>query len=284
MFGYVRPEKPDLLMRDFAVYKSIYCGLCKAIGRRCGQIPRAAVTYDMTFFSLLLLALSPEALAIGEEGCVLNPVKKKPVMVSNPILEYAADLSCLLAWYSARDDAADDRPIRGREMTLLFSRSARKVIRRRSALNERIRLELERLNQAEQGDSIERTAACFGSLLKYVLQEGYTLLPDSEDDGVSVLLLGDAAEALGRWVYLRDAVDDRERDLAKGNRNHLLAMDPGEARLLAEALLVEAEAIIDRNLALVDYERWGGRVYNLVTAGLPATRQRAMAGELLPAL
>ena len=60
MFGYVRIEKPDLLIRDFTIYKSVYCGLCKAIGRRAGQIPRGAVTYDMTFLTLLLMALSVE--------------------------------------------------------------------------------------------------------------------------------------------------------------------------------------------------------------------------------
>lgn len=283
MFGYVRPEKPDLLIRDFTVYKAVYCGLCKSIGRRCGQIPRAAVTYDMTFLSLLLLALSPERITLNQESCVLNPFRKKPVAGSDPVLEFAADLSCLLAFYSAKDDAADDRPVRGRIATLLFSRSAGKVMRRYPELNAWIKEKLVRLNQLEKGDSIDETAACFGAILKRILLEGFALV-QREDDEVTALLLGEAAEALGRWVYLLDAIDDLELDGQKGNTNHFLALPKDEALLSAETKLIEAEAAVDRNLALLTYEQWGGLVYNIVTIGLPATRQRILAGEQLPAL
>ncbi|NLA95523.1 MAG: hypothetical protein GX838_01585 [Clostridiaceae bacterium] len=283
MFGYVRPEKPDLLIRDFTVYKAVYCGLCKSIGRRCGQIPRAAVTYDMTFLSLLLLALSPERITLNQESCVLNPFRKKPVAGSDPVLEFAADLSCLLAFYSAKDDAADDRPVRGRIATLLFSRSAGKVMRRYPELNAWIKEKLVRLNQLEKGDSIDETAACFGAILKRILLEGFALV-QREDDEVTALLLGEAAEALGRWVYLLDAIDDLELDGQKGNTNHFLALPKDEALLSAETKLIEAEAAVDSNLALLTYEQWGGLVYNIVTIGLPATRQRILAGEQLPAL
>ena len=283
MFGYVRPEKPDLLIRDFTAYKAIYCGLCKTIGRRCGQVPRAAVTYDMTFLSLLLLALSPRPLALKLESCVLNPLKKKPVAESDPVLEYAADLTCLLAFYSAKDDAADDRPVRGRMAAFLFAPSAGKAGRRHPELNTWIKEKLDHLNRSEREGCLEETAACFGAILKRIVLEGYALLK-REDDQVSALLLGDAADALGRWVYLLDAIDDLEHDRKKGNANHFLSMPEKEALSLAQALLIEAEARVDRNLALLPYEQMGRLVYNIVTIGLPATRQRILAGERLPAL
>ena len=44
MSGYVRPLKGDLRVREFARYRSIYCGLCKAIAGMYGHIARAAVT------------------------------------------------------------------------------------------------------------------------------------------------------------------------------------------------------------------------------------------------
>ncbi len=284
MFGYVRPEKPDLLIRDFTAYKAIYCGLCKTIGRRCGQIPRAAVTYDMTFLSLLLLALSPQPLDLSLESCVLNPLKKKPVAGSCPVLDFAADLSCLLAFYSAKDDAADERPIRGRMATLLLARAARKAGRRHPELNTWIREKLELMKQSEQQDSLDETAALFGAMLKRIFLEGINLLQREDDQGVTALLLGDAAEALGRWVYLLDAIDDLEYDRKKRNRNHFLAMSEKEALMTARTLLIEAEEQVDRNLALLTYEQLGGLVYNIVTVGLPATRRRVLAGERLPVL
>ena len=33
MFGYVRVDKPNILIKDFATYKAYYCGLCKTISK-----------------------------------------------------------------------------------------------------------------------------------------------------------------------------------------------------------------------------------------------------------
>lgn len=284
MFGYVRPEKPDLLIRDFTAYKAVYCGLCKTIGRRCGQLPRLAVTFDMTFLSVLLLALRPWLPEAVQEGCVLNPLKKKPVLAADPVLDFAADLSCLLAWYSAKDDAADEKPLRGRLTALFLARPAGKAREKHPELDALIQGELDRLAQLERQDSLEETSSCFGALLKAVFLAGLRAAFGEEADEVTALLVGDAAEALGRWIYLIDAFDDLEQDRLKGNPNHLAGLDDPDARKLAESLLIEAEEAVDRNLALLTYEQFGGLVYNIVTAGLPATRQRVLSGQRLPAI
>ena len=285
MFGYVRIEKPDLLIRDFTLYKSIYCGLCKAIGRRCGQIPRGAVTYDMTFLSLLLLSLAPEDPSLNDESCVLNPVKKKPVMASHPILDYTADLSCLLAYYSAQDDAMDDKPVMGRITASLFSRSARRVRRRYPALDAAIASELCRINQLEKKESPKVVAESFGLILRALMREGYALLNrQDEHKDVYATLLDEAAKSLGEWVYILDAIDDLEEDRRAKNHNPFLAMTKEEALVKGEQMLMQCEETIDRHLALIDYERFGAIVYNIVTIGLPATRRRILNGEKLPAL
>ena len=46
MFGYVRPYKPELLVKELTRYQSVYCGICKQIGRDYGQVPRLALGYD----------------------------------------------------------------------------------------------------------------------------------------------------------------------------------------------------------------------------------------------
>jgi hypothetical protein len=79
---------------------------------------------------------------------------------------------------------------------------------------------------------------------------------------------------------LIDALEDLERDLTKNNWNPLSKFENG--REVAEKRLIEAEETVDRNLALLTYERYGGLVYNIVTIGLPATRSRVMLGEPLP--
>ena len=123
MFGYVRPEKELLLMRDFTRYRSIYCGLCKTIKERYGNLQRSIVTYDMTFLAALLLSLSEKDSEIVQEGCILNPINKKAISKNHPALDFAADASIVLAYFSALDNVRDEKPLRGRMQGLLLKRS-----------------------------------------------------------------------------------------------------------------------------------------------------------------
>lgn len=282
MFGYVRPEKGDLLVRDFTDYKAVYCGLCKALGKRCGQVMRSAVSYDMTFLALLLIALAPEDPLLNEEGCFLNPVKKKGIVKDHPALDFSADMTSLLAYYSAKDDAADEKPVKGRLMAAVFSPSARKAARRHPDLDREIRSHLTRLQDSEKGQDPLLAARPFGLLLQALFREGYRFL--GLDDEVSLHLLEEAGRALGTWVYLMDAIDDLEEDRRTGSPNPFLPRPLEEAQKLAEELLIEAEEEVDRYLALVTYERLGQLVYNIVVLGLPASRRCILAGESLPAL
>ena len=33
MFGYVRPYKPELLVKEYGQYKAVYCELCRVLGK-----------------------------------------------------------------------------------------------------------------------------------------------------------------------------------------------------------------------------------------------------------
>lgn len=52
MFGYVRPFKPYMRMFEYDIYKAVYCGLCKDMGRRYGFVTRFTLSYDFAFLSL----------------------------------------------------------------------------------------------------------------------------------------------------------------------------------------------------------------------------------------
>ena len=54
--------------------------------------------------------------------------QEKPIMVNNTLLDYVADLSCLLAYALARDNALDDQPIRGTAESLLLLRSGKSAV------------------------------------------------------------------------------------------------------------------------------------------------------------
>ena len=58
MFGYVLPYKTELLVREYEQYKSVYCELCRELGKRYGWTARFTLSYDCTFYALLSLAVT----------------------------------------------------------------------------------------------------------------------------------------------------------------------------------------------------------------------------------
>ena len=57
--GSVMLHKGDvvrLYMKDETLYKALYCGVCKSIGKTCGEIARVTLTYDIAFLSAIAVA------------------------------------------------------------------------------------------------------------------------------------------------------------------------------------------------------------------------------------
>ena len=94
MFGYIRPLECELKVREQAQYRGVYCGLCKSIGRRYGQIERLTLSYDCAFLALTLLAISGNS-SFTPGNCGPRVYRgKRPIADASPELDYAADVKC----------------------------------------------------------------------------------------------------------------------------------------------------------------------------------------------
>ena len=60
LFGYIKAYKSELRMKDYEVYRAVYCTLCRELGRSFGPFARFTLNYDFTFLAVLMLSLSPE--------------------------------------------------------------------------------------------------------------------------------------------------------------------------------------------------------------------------------
>ena len=60
MFGTIICNRKELTEEENARYQSTYCGMCRAIKTRYGQVERLTVNYDMTFLAILLNGLYEE--------------------------------------------------------------------------------------------------------------------------------------------------------------------------------------------------------------------------------
>ena len=124
MFGYIRPLECELKVREQAEYRGIYCGLCKSIGRRYGQLERLTLSYDCAFLALTLMAINGDA-KFTRGNCGPRIYRgKRPIADASPTLDYAADVNVLLAWYKAADDADDEKSAKAAAARVALMRAA----------------------------------------------------------------------------------------------------------------------------------------------------------------
>ena len=69
MFGYIIVNKPEMKFKDFDLYQSYYCGLCRTLKEQSGRRGQLTLSYDMTFLVLLLTSLYEPKTQIGRASC-----------------------------------------------------------------------------------------------------------------------------------------------------------------------------------------------------------------------
>ncbi len=213
MFGYVRPPQaaPEAETERF---RRAYCGLCHALGRRCGPAARFILNYDFTYLAILL--------SEKEEGprdrarCIASPVHRRTYLLSSPALDLAADESVILAYWQLRDGVEDHDWLHGlkyRGLSAALEPAYRRAAQARPAFDGSVRRQLALLAELERGQcpSMDRAADTFAVLLQGAA--------GGVGDRVQRRVLEQIFYHLGRWVYLVDAADDLRQDAAAGRYN-----------------------------------------------------------------
>ena len=71
MLGVMTVRKDELRFREFDRYRGYYCGLCRAIGKRCGSVCRMALSFEMTFLAMLHTSLYEPETAQEKHRCLV---------------------------------------------------------------------------------------------------------------------------------------------------------------------------------------------------------------------
>lgn len=279
MYGYVLPDKPNLTIKDYGLYRAHYCGLCKSLGRETGELSRFLTNYDCTFLSIVLHNLAEYKPEINPEGCILNELKKKPVVGDNDILRAVAGVSVLLAYYKAADDVADEG--RGHILKAALSGKRKQMIKKYPEMDKLISAQYAALGklEKEKESSIDKTADCFAKITEGIVV-GLSGRDDREVKGF--------AYHLGRWIYLMDAVDDVEEDFKKGGYNPVLLNYPrftDRAAYMREYgedlryLLFSTYNMLVSCYDRMEVKIGEGVLSNIVYKGLPVQMERILKGE-----
>ena len=66
MFGYIIINKGDMKFKEFDIYHSYYCGLCRVLKEKYGLAGQLSLSYDMTFLIMILSSLYEPDTRLGE--------------------------------------------------------------------------------------------------------------------------------------------------------------------------------------------------------------------------
>lgn len=213
MLGYVKVLKPELKVREYEVYCGYYCGVCKSIGKRYGQLPRMALSYDAAFLAILLESLSEDYDKPAQEHCIAHPMIKKKTIIRNDAIDYAADVMLILAWYKLMDDANDEGKVYAKATMLALKGIFKKLRNCYPDLCKEIESHLAELSalEKEKCPSIDMAAEAFSKIMEAIFRQGF--------DDETFASIG---YHMGKWIYLIDAADDIEENIESGAYNPLL--------------------------------------------------------------
>ena len=134
MFGYIKPDYPNLYMKDDTLYRALYCGMCKSIKKANGQIARLSLTYDIAFMSLLTHAIKGKDINIKSGKCIAHAIKKRPIAQVDDISLMLADINLILAKYKLTDDILDEK--KGKLKQSLFNKGYKRAVKRNKKVDE----------------------------------------------------------------------------------------------------------------------------------------------------
>ena len=215
MFGYVTPYKMELKIKDYEMFKAYYCGLCISIKNNFSNLCRMSLNYDMTFLGILLDSLECSKHKYVVTKCIAHPMKKKPKVIDNKALDYAAFCNVALVYYKLLDDYNDDNSLNKKFISMYIKKFINKSKEDLSPLLVNTEENIKKLSSLEKSQdiiSIDELSDPFASLTAFIISYYYK----NEDFYDNLYNLG---YNLGRWIYIIDAYDDLKEDMEKHKFN-----------------------------------------------------------------
>lgn len=244
MFGYIKPYKPELKLKEITKYSNAYCALCDQLKRDYGFMGRFVLNYDVTFLLLCQNYFDSNDEEFRRIRCPYNPLRVKMANFSKEALRYSAFINYWLVTEKLIDDYTDDKNIfKPLLRKILVSKKGfkSKSYRYQENVNELTEL-LREVYRSEQSikDSFDfdRVTNTFGEFFSRIFV--VTNISDSE-----AALLKKLMFQVGKWIYIIDAYDDFEKDIKKKRFNLLCVLgengDIGKDEVFEKALAIHLQ-------------------------------------------
>ncbi len=246
MFGYVKPDKENLLVKELALYKAVYCGLCETIKKKVSFFLPFSLSYDFVFLTMVRATITKEKSEIKKGCCKYNPLKKVSYSIPKESALFSARSALILTALNTKDDLSDsDTPFMKKVLLspfyLYLSSKVKRLLKDAPKYKdylEKVERTLSKITslERERCSEIDRFCEAFGEIMADTLSFGL--------DGKEYLIAREIGASVGRYIYLIDAIDDAEKDEKTHAFNPIL-----EAYCSAKAVKENARTL-DLTLAL----------------------------------
>ncbi len=211
MFGYISINQAEMKFKDYDIYHSYYCGLCRVLKKNYGRCGQMTLSYDMTFLIILLTGLYEPDTKTETATCAAHPLKKHTVR-TNELTDYAAAVNLILSYYKCKDDWEDEHKKKSYAAAKLLAPKIAAVKERYPEKIQAVSSNLKKLSALEKqnGLNADMIAGIFGD----ILAELFVFRQDEWEDSLRKI-----GFFLGKFIFLMDAYEDVEKDIKTGNYN-----------------------------------------------------------------
>ena len=275
MFGYIQPDKGELKMREYQLYKSVYCGLCRHLGKDYGILARLTLSYDCTVFAMLSMSLKNEKCTVTNGRCTCNPFKKCLMCDSTEgeSFAFAGAVSVIMSYYKLCDTINDSGFLKRTAagfLRLLLKRNYQKAAKRFPNIDWSVEEMMERQLAAEKENvGIDRAAEPTAQLVSKLCE----MLSSSRSEK---RVLGVFGYYVGRWIYLMDAADDLEDDVKHKCFNPFrskLSNDIKETMTYCNEVLNMTDAQLIMAYELLPISSYKDVLDNIIYKGIPKQQE-----------
>ncbi len=284
MFGYVRPCKDELRVKEYNAYRAMYCGLCHSLSKRYGLIARFIINYDFSFLALTLSAATCDNCKVCKRRCIASPFRKKAYYDENVAIAFSADANVILTYFKCIDGIKDEgfwKSLLYRIIALCLYPAYKKARKLRPEFDRACREGLDALKRFEEDntDSIDAPADAFARIV-----EATGNFPEDEKTRRPLKVL---FYHIGRWIYIVDAWDDMDDDIKNKNYNPIVLSYASDGKIDKDAIRDVIAVTLENSCAtaasaaeLLDFQENGEIIKNVLYLGLPQTANTVLNGKL----
>ena len=260
MLGYVTINKMELKFKEYYSYKGYYCGLCKRLKTKYGNISRLTLNYDMTFLILLLSSLYEPENEICKERCLVHP-KDKQLIIQNDITDYAASLNVILSYYNLLDNWKDDKDYKSLAAAKALESRFKKSSSALPDIADTIKVRLKNISGLEKEDTDDIDAV--SNEFCHLMEEVFLYKKDHWEQNLRKI-----GFYLGKYIYFTDAYHDMKKDEENKSYNPFNKLNAKDKEEYAKNLIILNLSLLSDQIEKLPLVRDKGIIDNIIYSGM----------------